>query len=477
MRIGIDIDNCISNFDDDLLKEYLKYDKQLRNTGIINENPVYITIDMFDWSQEESDEFYHTNIQRIATNLKPLENAKRVIDKLKQDGNDIYIISARDNGEYVNPLEMTKDWLAKYEIYYDKLILTNRHGKGEVCRANHIDMMIEDSSKHCEDIENHGVKCLQMTTRYNKQETRFERVKNWNEIYEKLNPLYKKEDKVEKINVILDTDTYNTWDDQFAVSYMIKSQDRFHIEAITIAPYHWDNDISIEEGLEKSYQEVLKIAKWLNFNTEGKVFKGATDYLENGYNETNEAVEKMIEIANRNEQTYIMAIGAITNVALAIKKAPEIMDKIEIIWLGGNSPVCENNCEFNFRQDVQAVKDIFTSKVKLTIIPCKGVASNLKTSIFELEQYLKGKNELCNYLCRGFYNNEVLGIRTRRVIWDISVIAYLVNREWFEEKEISCPDINEDLSYHFHENDRKIHMVMYLNADKIYEDLFKKLKQ
>ena len=55
-------------------------------------------------------------------------------------------------------------------------------------------MMIEDSSKHCEDIENHGVKCLQMTTRYNKQETRFERVKNWKEIYEKLNPLYKKED-------------------------------------------------------------------------------------------------------------------------------------------------------------------------------------------------------------------------------------------------------------------------------------------
>ena len=70
-----------------------------------------------------------------------------------------------------------------------------------------------------------------------------------------------------------------------------------------------------------------------------------------------------------------------------------------------------------------------------------------------------------------------MGIRTRRVIWDISVIAYLVNREWFEEKEVSCPDINEDLIYHFYENDRKIHMVMYLNADKIYEDLFKKLKQ
>ena len=187
-------------------------------------------------------------------------------------------------------------------------------------------------------------------------------------------------------------------------------------------------------------------------------------------------MEKIIEIANKNEKTYIMAIGAITNVALAIKKAPDIIHKIEIVWLGGNSPICENNREFNFRQDVQAVKEIFTSKVKLTIIPCKGVASNLKTSIFELEHYLKGKNELCDYLCTKFYNNEVLGVRTRRVIWDISVVAYLINKEWFEVKEISCPEINEDLSYHFYENDRKIYMVMYLDADKIYEDVFKKLK-
>ena len=125
----------------------------------------------------------------------------------------------------------------------------------------------------------------------------------------------------EKLNVILDTDTYNECDDQFAVSYMLTSQDRFNIEAITVAPYHHDNDISIEEGQEKSYQEILKICNWLNFNTENKVFKGSTDYIENGYDEINEAVEKIIEIANNNEKTYIMAIGAITNVALAIKKS------------------------------------------------------------------------------------------------------------------------------------------------------------
>ena len=199
MRIGIDIDNCISNFDDVLLEEYLKHDKELRNTGIINEEPYYLTEGMFDWSKEENDEFYYNNIQRIAMSLKPLKDSKEIIDKLKDDGNEIYIISSRDNGEYINPEEMTREWLNKYEIYYDKLILTGKYEKGPVCKENKIDIMIDDSIKNCEDIEANGVKCFIMNTRYNKQETRFERVKRWDEIYSKICKLYKKDNKMCKI--------------------------------------------------------------------------------------------------------------------------------------------------------------------------------------------------------------------------------------------------------------------------------------
>ena len=71
MRIGIDIDNCISNFDDTLLKEYLKHDKELRNTGIINKNPEYLRKGMFDWTEEEESSFYHANIEDFAIKLRP----------------------------------------------------------------------------------------------------------------------------------------------------------------------------------------------------------------------------------------------------------------------------------------------------------------------------------------------------------------------------------------------------------------------
>lgn len=60
--------------------------------------------------------------------------------------------------------------------------------------------------------------------------------------------------KKNKTNVILDTDTYNECDDQFALSYMLKSQDVFNIEAITVAPYsHKTRNASVKEGQELSY--------------------------------------------------------------------------------------------------------------------------------------------------------------------------------------------------------------------------------
>lgn len=472
-KIGIDIDNVLSNFNEILLEEFLNHDKKLRNTGIIN-NDVYITRGMFDWSKEELDEFYYNNIERIAKSLNVLENAPEYIRKLKEEGNEIYIISGRDNGEYSDPYKMTFDWLNKYNIVYDKVILTNAYNsleKAKICLENDIDIMIDDSTRILIEVDNSGITALLMDTPYNRQENDLKRVHNWKEIYEFITSL-----KNKKINVILDTDTYNECDDQFALAYLLKNQDIFNIEAITVAPYsHKEYNESIAEGQEKSYNEILKICKWLNFKTANKVFMGSNDYIVNGYNEENDAVNKIIEISLKNDKTYIMAIGAITNVALAIKKEPRILEKIEVIWLGGHSLLQDNNLEFNFKQDIAAVRVVFESKAKLTIIPCKNVASNLRTSIYELNHYLKDKSELCNYLIDRFYNDGYHGIQERRVIWDISVVAYMINKKWFTSQNISLPNINDNTSYELTNDNHKITMINYIDVDKVYNDLFKKL--
>lgn len=472
MRIGVDIDNVLSNFNEVLLNDYINHDKKLRNKGIINNN-VYIR-KMFDWSDDEEKKYYKENIERLAGLLEPIKDCSKYIKKLRDNGNYICIISGRDNGEYSDPYNMTIDWLKKYDIEYDKLILTNAYNhqeKADICIENDIDIMIDDSINVCIKCSLNNIKPLLFNTEYNKDETRYTRVNNWEEIYEYITNYKRK-----KLNVILDTDTYNECDDQFALSYMLKSQNIFNVEAITVAPYSLKSkNVTVSEGQELSYNEILKICKWLNFDTNNKVYKGSMDYISNGYNENNEAVDKIIEIALKNDKTYIMAIGAITNVALAIKKEPKIIDKIEVIWLGSNSLLQDNNLDFNFRQDVSAVRIVFESKVKLTIIPCKNVASNLRTSIYELNHYLKDKSELCNYLIDRFYNDGYHGIQERRIIWDISVIAYMINKEWFTKEEISCPNIKDDTSYELTNNNHKITMINYIDVNKVFTDLFEKL--
>ena len=476
MNIGIDIDNVISTFNEELLKEFLKRNKELGYSDKINENADYITRGMFKWKHGEVEAFYKENIERIVNKLNVKTGAKEYIDKFKQDGHRIYIITGRDNGEHSDPYNNTKKWLDDNLIYYDKLILTDsykndKHGKSEKCIENNVDIMIDDSINICKDCIDYGIDALLMDTPYNRKVEDIKRVHNWQEIYEYISSY-----KNDKINVILDTDTYNECDDQFALSYMLKSRKIFNIEAITVAPFsHENRNVSVKEGQELSYNEILKICNWLNFNTTNKVFKGSMDYITNGYNKVNPAVNNIIEIALKNNKTYILSIGAITNVALAIKKEPKIIDKIEVIWLGGNQLNYKDNLEYNFRQDIDAVRIIFESKVKLTVLPCKDIISKLRIDINTLKENIGNKNELCNYLITRFYNDEYHGLQEERVIWDISVIAYMINKKWFETIDVNCPNINEDTSYDLSTNNHKVTFVNYIKAEKIYEDLFKKL--
>lgn len=111
-----------------------------------------------------------------------------------------------------------------------------------------------------------------------------------------------------KRNIILDTDIGNSWDDQFALVYLLKNENLFNIEAITIEPFKHTESESVIDNQKLSYNEILTISKLLNKNIENKIY---------GFS-NNESVEKIIEIANINDKTYILAIGGLSNISLVL---------------------------------------------------------------------------------------------------------------------------------------------------------------
>ncbi len=197
MNIGLDIDNVITAFDSAILKELLLEDKNKRNVGLINKNVRHINRGVFDWTDwthEEIDEFYNSNMERIAKDLKPRRNCKKYMDKLLEDGHKLILISHRAYPHYSNPKQTTLDWLKKNNINYTKLILSNSPDKTQECKENKIDVMFDDRASECKKMREQGVNCKLMFTKYNKREKEdLPFATSWKNLYEEITKLCKKE--------------------------------------------------------------------------------------------------------------------------------------------------------------------------------------------------------------------------------------------------------------------------------------------
>lgn len=280
-------------------------------------------------------------------------------------------------------------------------------------------------------------------------------------------------------DIILDTDTYNEIDDQFALAYAMLSKDKVNLLSVNAAPFLNSRSTSPEDGMLKSYNEIFKIIKLTDKDARIPVFKGSPRFLKSRTEPVDsEAADNIINtVMNSNKTVYIVAIGAITNVASAIIKCPEITKKCVLVWLGGHSLHSPNAHEFNLYQDIYAAQTVFDSKIPLIQIPCDGVCSEFITTVPELEYYLKGKNELCDYLV-GIVKDYSRGRYCySKVIWDVTALAALIRPDALRFVTLPTPILNDGCRYSFDPSRHQYIYVRKIKRDPIYADLFRKLSE
>ena len=184
MNIGIDIDNVITLFDQKVIKEMMREDGNLRGSGIINPQLDYLK-GMFDWSKEEIDNFFNTNMERIASKLSPRRMCRFYMEQLISDGHKLYLISHRAYPHYKQPEKTTKDWLKQHHIPYTKLVLSKEPDKTPECQQYKIDLMIDDRVKQCKKMMDNGIHCLVMMTKQNKKKIGdMPYVRSWQHLYQ-----------------------------------------------------------------------------------------------------------------------------------------------------------------------------------------------------------------------------------------------------------------------------------------------------
>ena len=280
------------------------------------------------------------------------------------------------------------------------------------------------------------------------------------------------------VRMVLDTDTYNEIDDQFALVYSLISPE-LDVKAVYAAPFNNSRSNGPGDGMEKSYEEILRILGKLDMSPDGFAFRGSTHYLTDIRNpEKSPAAMDLIERAKMSSPEnplYVAAVGAITNLSNAILIEPDIIQNIVVVWLGGNGHHWPHQREFNFRQDLNASRIIFDSGVPFVQLPCTPVVTHFTTTVPEMERYVGGKGQIGDYLLKIFkqYRKDHFG--WSKVLWDMTAIAWIINDDWLPSDLVHSPIVTDNYTFSFDKSRHLIRAVNFVHRDPIFRDFFTKL--
>lgn len=341
-----------------------------------------------------------------------------------------------------------------------------------------------------------------------------------------------------KVRLIVDTDAHNEIDDQYAIAWVLLSQDVFEVEGMVAEPYshrhhreplikaydalkqNMDTDlgkalpdiamryavsarrmiengmdprdilfIDPDEGMERSYQEILKVYDLLEEDATGKVFRGSPDYLKSLDEPIDSpAAQFIIERAMADDERplYIGAIGCVTNVASAILMEPEIIKRIVVTWTSSypSSVDLSHGASLNLMQDPLASQLLFDCGVPHVYLPGYYIGENLKLSLPDMEAWVKGKGKIGDYLYHLYTHNPIhkmIGVNEHFartwVIWDLINFAWMMNPDWVPSRLLPSPILTDDLYYRQGENRHLMREAYGCNRDEIFRDLFTKLNK
>jgi len=280
------------------------------------------------------------------------------------------------------------------------------------------------------------------------------------------------------MRLVLDTDTYNEIDDQFAVVHALLSGDQMTVEAIYAAPFHNPRCTGPADGMEKSYEEILRLLDRLGRSPEGLAYRGSRAWLPDAKTpvESDAAADLVARALAGPAPLYVLAIGAITHVASALLLQPEIAEHVVIVWLGGQPRYWPSAEEFNLRQDLYASRLMFDCGVPLVHIPCTTVASHLLTTVAEIERYVEGRGPIGDYLARIFKEYSTDHFGWSKVIWDIACVGWCLNPEWVPTRVVPSPVLTDELTWEVDPSRHPIREATYVHRDPIFRDLFQKLE-
>ena len=297
-----------------------------------------------------------------------------------------------------------------------------------------------------------------------------------------------------RVRVVIDTDAANQIDDQFALAYAVLRRDRLDVEAVYAAPFQRfvgtakhgrdpadpSSAATPAQGMAQSHAEILRVLGALGApKPAGGVRLGSDRWLPDPATPVPSPAAADLGTRARGGRPgplYVVTLGAPTNVASALLTAPDLAELLVVVWLGGNGTWWAPGAEYNVYQDLYASRVLLDSGVPLVHVPCHQVTEKLMTTREEIEQRVRGRGRIGDYLAdlyAGFDRHHA----RMTPLWDIGPVAWLVEPAWCPSALVTSPVLHEDLTWGHDPTRHLIREVRDVDADAVLTDFFDNLPQ
>jgi len=298
-----------------------------------------------------------------------------------------------------------------------------------------------------------------------------------------------------KRSVIFDTDANNELDDQHALAYLFSNHEYFDIRAVTVNATRNGGDI------QGHYDEAARIMNLFNMAQipllvgADKSFLEIRDDVKNETFDGFKAVDFIISEAKKHsdEKLIVLAVGKLTNLALALQKDPSIANNIRLVWLGANYP---EPGEYNLENDIPSMNYVLETAVEFEMVTVRygkpsgtdavkvtqeevntkmpGLGPKVKTPI--VGRHGDKFDSFGDYSVNLFSHIDYYGDPPARSLFDMAAVAIVKNSAWAKATEIPCPTMIDQIWVEQPDNPRKIIVWEFFDKDAILHDFYTSLK-
>lgn len=297
-----------------------------------------------------------------------------------------------------------------------------------------------------------------------------------------------------KIGVIFDTDANNELDDQHALAYLLMNGSVFDLKGVTV------NATVNGGGIDGHYREAERVLQLCNRAGKIPLLKGADGNFaeisagfDPGDFDGQEAVDFILD-QTRSDSVVIVAVGKLTNIALALKKDPELAARTRVVWLGSNYPAPG---EYNQDNDTLAMNYVLHSPIPFEMVTVRFGKPSGTAAVYVTQQEINEKmpglgpqaevpvtgrhggtfENFGDYSVSLFEHIDYHSDPPSRPLFDMVAVAVLKNPAWGQRRQHPAPVLIANQWKEQPQNPRQIAIWEYFDREALLADFFESLSR